>query len=330
MNTDSASDAIADMLNDGEVEEVLEGEETTAEAETETDENEEEVEEPEIEQEEETEEQSIESVSELAEALGMSVEDVLTNLKHEFNAGGESQTVTLQELQTGYQKGVDYTNKTEALAAEKRQFEAATQQANAAFEQQAREGAALLNHLEQQIVGEMNSAEMERLQITDKTEWVAKRMEYQQRLDSFQQLRQGAANAYNQHTQQVTEQQQQAHIQYVAEQREALVSAIPDWNESLQGEITSYLGNQGITQEELGQISNHVHLKLAHKAMLYDKMVKEAKTVTKKVRKLPKVTNPTKARTGKQLGADGVRSLKGKLRGSGKLNDAAAVIENMM
>lgn len=321
-------------------------EETTEEVETEVEETEEsetedldESEESEVEDQEaddaepeegsEETEDPIETLDDVAEAMGVPLEDLQQSLTHTFKAAGEEVTVTLSELVKGYQKDADYRRQTSELSEQRKAFDAERQEYQQSFQQQAMQQAAVLNGVEQMLMSEMNSDEMAQLRQSNESAWVAKRLEFQDRAQKLTQIRQEAANQYAQQMQQFQEQQQKELQEYRAKEMEALQSKLT-LDDATRKAITNTAVDLGLSKEEVMQITDHRLIVGLHELHQLREQAKNAETVTKKVRKLPKLQKPGKVRSAKQQRSDRELAMRNKLRASGKVEDAAAILAMRM
>lgn len=332
-----AADQLAGLL-DGmpeEAEETVEeteAEETTDEVEEDTeevDESEESKVEDEEAEPEESEEETFETVADLAEALELDEDEFSQSIKTKVKVGGEEREVTLAELKAGYQMESDYRRKTAELSEQRKAFETERDEYQQSFKQQAMQQAAVLNGVEQMLMSEMNSDEMAKLRQENESAWVAKRLEFQDRYQKLNQLRQEAANHYNQQMQQFQEQQQQELQEYRAKEMEALQSKLT-LDDSARKAITDAAIDIGLSKEEVMQITDHRLIVGLHELAKLREQAKSAETVTKKVRKLPKLQKPGKARSSKQQRSDRELAMRNKLRASGKVEDAAAILAMRM
>ena len=86
--------------------------------------------------------------------------------------------------------------------------------------------------------------------------------------------------------------------QYLASQEQLLMEQLPEWKDAGKAsaekdQIRVYLRNTGLNEDQIDNISDHRAILLARKAMLFDKLLKEAPEATKRVEKLPpKVMRP--------------------------------------
>jgi hypothetical protein len=340
MNTSEAESAIEGLLSDDveteaevEVEPVEETGQVEESEEAKVTEESEEAEEQETTEEvsEEQEQDSIETLADLAEALELPLEEVMANLKTTVKVNGEELPVTLKEAFDGYQKDADYRNKTGELATQKREFEQASQQARQQLEEQLLQFGHFIQNAEQMFVPALDQAQMEQLKQTDPQRYLIAKHEHDERVGQVQQLKELAASEYAKNQQALQEQQSTASAEYVEKAREELLTRIPEWNGELKTSVDNYLMGEsyGYSAEELSHVVDPRLVEMAHKAMLYDKSKTEAKVVTKKVKTLPKIQ--PKAPQGKvSPKSDAISKAKARLKKSGSIDDAAALLEQLL
>jgi hypothetical protein len=279
------------------------------------------------------EDTGIHTVAEMAEALEMSVEDFLGAVEHTFTAAGEETTVTLSDVLKGYQKDADYRRGTSELANLKREHE---QQHTAQMEQftvQNQQLAAQMGAMEQIIVQQLESPAMQKLRQSDPGEWTARREELGQQIRFIQQARQQAADQYNQ--------TQANHLSGLRERSmQALKEAVPEFGSQHGDTARAVLGSLGFADSEVSKIFDH---RVVMGALELDTLRKEnaklkadkesAIAAARKVKKnVPRVTKPGKQAHGKGRGVsrDNLARLQGNLRKSGRTEDAAKVIEQLI
>ena len=345
---DIAAQRIEALLNPPDEEVIEEAQvEAVDEAETEDEELEsteegeaEEVEEPDEEEEapeealEEEESAPLESLSDFAEALELPMEELLTTVKAKIKVDGEESEVTLDTLIRDHQKGKHYSNKANELADAKREFDSVVSQRMQDFEASHAQNAFVLNTLKSNIANSMQTAEMQQMRREDPATWNANYVGYQDQLRALEQLEQTAAQQYEQIRQSVTEQNTQRLRENLAQEEEMLAEMIPSWisdKEGTQKEIVQFLTDEyKFTPEMLDQVADHRLVLMAYEAMQYrSQKAKAAKTV-EKVKKAPKSLKPSKPRTRRSIQADNVRKLRGRLKKSGSVRDAASLIESTL
>ena len=300
----------------------VENEEVATEAVEETDEEalEEEVEE----ESEEDEPEATEDEDESEEEDEVEVEERKT---YRVKSGGEEKDVTLEELVSGYQKGDDYTKKSQTLAEQRKVVEAeakAIQEAQSIREQYAQR----LNQVQQILTeGKEDMADLEQLKENDPIQYaikVAEQTEQNKKIQLVQQEQARLAQESNQYRA-----QQQAQI--VANESKVLTEKVKEFSdpkkaEQIKSDIRSFGKSVGFTDDELAQVYDHRHVIILQKAMEYDKLQKANPSVTKKLSKAPKMSR----KGNKVAKTDVYTKQKKRLKSSGKLTDAVDVFKNFI
>lgn len=338
LSISSAADALEDVasqiLGDMDEEEAQEGVEPEAEGEEDAPEVEEEGAESEVESEAAPEGEElapIESLADVAEALGQPLDAVLDTLKATVKADGEESVVTLRELISGYQKDADYRHKTSQLAEERRGFEGTKQQELTNLQNQHLVLGKIVKDLESMVFADVNTAELERLRFENPAEYVIRRQDIADRQQRFQNIMQQGANGWAQTQQELTQTQQKQMGDMLAREREALSQRIPNWSDTDRENLAKYLGGSyGYSNDEIGQLIDHRAVDIARKAMLYDQQQTKATELTQKVRKLPKLQKAAKAAGPVNVQKTAVRQAKQRFRSTGSVKDAARVIESLI
>ena len=300
----------------------VENEEVATEAVEETDEEalEEEVE-------EESEEDAPETTEEEDEDSEEDEVEVEERKTYRVKAGGEEKDVTLEELVSGYQKGDDYTKKSQTLAEQRKVVEAeakAIQEAQSIREQYAQR----LNQVQQILTeGKEDMADLEQLKENDPIQYaikVAEQTEQNKKIQLVQQEQARLAQESNQYRA-----QQQAQI--VANESKLLTEKVKEFSdpkkaEQIKNDIRSFGKSVGFTDNELAQVYDHRHVLILQKAMEYDKLQKANPSVTKKLSKAPKMSR----KGNKVANTDVYTKQKKRLKSSGSLDDATSVFTNFI
>lgn len=276
------------------------------------------------------EEEAEEQPQELQESEQPEVEEVEEPVEIEeplypVNISGKHESVTLDELKNGYQRGRDYTQKTQELSKSRKEFEA-ERQAVLQKEQQYQAALQQFDQILAQQKSEYETIDWNQLAAEDPTLFVLKQKEYQD-------LQMREMQSKQEQERILTEQQkeiQRRHQDMVRDESEKLVSAFPDFldagkRDSLRQKWTDYALSQGYGKEEFDAVVDHRAFVILDKAMKYDK-IQQATTKKAKVNKVPKTARPgtkqsdTRATTGKFK-----KNIK-TLRQTGKVDDAARVL----
>jgi hypothetical protein len=337
LSVSSAASALEDIA--GQILDEIDEEE---DGEAEPDDEGESKEKPEDEDEAESEEESeakpddeelapIESLADIAQALDQPLETVLDNLKATIKVNGEESTVTLRELTQGYQRDADYRHKTSQLAEERRGFESERQQKLTEVQNQHLILGKVVQQLEQLVFADVNTAELERLRHENPAEYVLRRQDIADRQRRYQEIMQQGANGWAQTQQELTQAQQKQLSDLVTKEREALSQRIPNWSDADRENVAKYLnGSYGYSNEEIGQLIDHRAVDIARKAMLYDQQQVKAKEVTQKVKQLPKLIKPAKATGPVNVQKTAIKQARQRFKSTGKVKDAARLIENLL
>jgi hypothetical protein len=238
-------------------------------------------------------------------------------------------------LAKGYQKDADYRRSTAQLAEFRRASETELQARHQSYEAQQHVAAQQLNLAEQMLTVELNSPKLAALRESAPDEWTAQRTEIGERLGYLQQTRQQAAAEY--------EQFRVNNLgQLRAREMQTLTEAIPDFGADHSALAKEVISSLGYTDEEVVQIFDSRLVRgalelgaLRKRVADYEAREVKAADTAKRVKKsIPKLVRPGKhvspGAKGKRLQRDNVKRLQTRLRKSGRVEDAAAVIETMM
>jgi len=309
--------------------------EDDSEDESKEDESEDDSEESTDEAEEAEEETSYSSVTELAEALDMTPEDFLAQIKIPVKVDGKEQMVSLSEARDGFQMQSAFTKKSMELAEQRKAFEAERSAKVQEWDQAIKQSQALTQAMESTLVADYQKVNWDDLRLTDPAEYAAKRQEFAERVQSIEWMKQQAGQVSAQQ-QEVQTQEQQAQLQtHLAREADALQSAIPEWTspdkaKAEKAQLRDYLLSSGYNEQEIAQLYDHRAVVALRKAMLYDQGRKETDVAKKKVATLPKLVkkgakpNPKedqRRKSSKKFDA---------LKKSGKVDEAAALFYDLL
>ena len=319
-----ATEVFTDMLDAEESNDKpeVENEEVATEAVEETDE---EALEDEVDEEsEEDEPEDAEEEDEDSEEDEVEVEERKT---FRVKANGEEKDVTLDELVSGYQKGEDYTKKSQTLAEQRKVVEAeakAIQEAQSIREQYAQR----LNQVQQILTdGKEDMADLEQLKENDPIQYAIKVAEQTEQNKKIQLVQQEQARLAQESNQYMANQQ----AQFVANQSKMLTEKVKEFSdpkkaEQIKSDIRSFGKSVGFSDQELAQVYDHRHVIILQKAMEYDKLQKANPSVTKKLSKAPKM-----AKKGNKVAkTDVYTKQKKRLKSSGSIEDATSVFTNFI
>jgi hypothetical protein len=245
---------------------------------------------------------------------------------------GEEVEVTLAELRNGYSRTSDYTRKAQALAEERKAFQGEAE----TIRQERAQYAELLPLLQQQLM-QQASAEPDWDTLYNEDPIEAARLERQWRKSREEQsYRFQAIQAEQQRLAQEAASDQVKAIQaFVEAERAKLPDVIPEWkNQETMvreaKELRDWAISQGLTEQEVESLRQANHVALIRKAMLYDKgrtKVQQAKNAPKKA---SKVIRPGSNGTQVNVRSSDVKSASQRLVRSGRITDAAALLDKLI
>ena len=272
---------------------------------------------------EEVDEESDEDELDDTEEDDVEVEERKT---YRVKAGGEERDVTLKELVSGYQKGDDYTKKSQTLAEARKKVEAHAHEVQQAM-QVKEEYAQRLAQVEQFLMSDNEPVNLDELKENDPIQYAIKVAEQTETNKKINLLRQERAKVQQQQ-QAYQSQQQHAVVQNEAKMLSEKVKEFSDPKkaEQIKNDIRSFGKSVGFSDSELSQVYDHRHVLILQKAMEYDKLQQSKAGVNKKMSNAPRM-----AKKGKRVvNADVYAKQKKRLRSSGSLDDATSVFKNFI
>lgn len=245
-------------------------------------------------------------------------------------AAGEEKEVTFDELVDGYQKGLDYTKKSQSVAEQRKAVEAeriAIEQAK-----QARDAYSQRLTLIEEFLSKQNDGEdLNALKEVDPIGYavkVAERTEREKQLAMVQAEQQRMA-------QQRFAEQQAVLQQHIQQEARRLAEVIPEYGDEKRGNevrqtIRSFAKEVGFTDQELSQAYDSRQVQVLWMAAQYAKLQKQKPELTKKMQSAPKMLSPGVAANQKNAADESTKKAHSQLRKSGKVSDAAALFERML
>ena len=285
-----------------------------------------------VEETEAEEEATDEAPDDQAEEAEQSEEDeVPAILKLKVN--GEEVEKPLDEVVALAQQGLDYTQKTQQVAEQRKELEAYAEQIKAqeqAFQEQMQlnnvliEDVAKITALDQQL-NQYANVNWQQLSDSDFVEAQKLFFTYNQ----LQTERSNLVSQFEAKKQEVVQKQTQLMAEKIAKGKEILAKEIPNWSPETNQALLSTGKDYGFTDAELNAIVDPRHVKVLHDAMQWRKLQQKDSIVKKKVSSAKPVVKPG-AKDTKAEANSNVRQLRESLRKTGKSDMAAKLIENML
>lgn len=244
---------------------------------------------------------------------------------------GKTVELTKEQVAEAYKNGLrqaDYTQKTQAIAEQRKAAEAETAKARAERQELAQN---LTRHqaLLEGALQEQQKIDWQALLESDPVEYLKQQHLAQARQAALQQTVQQKAAL----DAQAQAEQQEAFKSHIESQREELLAKIPEWKDEAKrnagvAEVKSYLQKQGLSDAEIHGVTDHRAIIMTRKAMLYDQMIAKASVAAKKVAAAPQRVE--RAAGGESNALDKRTAAFQRLSKSGSVEDAGRLFSNLL
>jgi len=247
--------------------------------------------------------------------------------KFKLKVGDEELEVTEDDLKGGYLRNKDYTQKTQKLAAERKEFE---EKELAAVRQERQLYAEYLKKLEE--VTQPQKVDWDKLRNEVPPDVFAAAYADHDRATKQAE----AVKAERQRVEAVqAEDVRKEFAKYVDAENEKVIDAKPEWKDPekrLAGfrELIEYAREQGIPDNEIRSLTDHRAILLLDKAMQFDKQAKAKPEIRNKIDKVLVDATPGTTRTPSKTKGTKLERAKGRLARSGSVDDAAAAIAHLL
>ena len=275
-------------------------------------------------------EEATEEPDEEVEEEEQSQDEVPAILKLKVN--GEDVEKPLDEVVALAQQGLDYTQKTQQVAEQRKELEAYAESIKAqeqAFQEQMQlnnvliEDVAKITSLDQQL---NQYANVNWNQLSDNDFVEAQKLFFT--YNQLQQERSQLVSQFEAKKQQVVQKQSQLMAEKIAKGKEVLAKEIPNWSPETNQALLSTGKDYGFSDAELNSIVDPRHVKVLHDAMQWRKLQQNS-VVKKKVSNAKPVVKPGSKDTKAEANSNH-RQLRESLRKTGKSDAAQKLIENML
>ena len=275
-------------------------------------------------------EEATEEPDEEVEEEEQSQDEVPAILKLKVN--GEDVEKPLDEVVALAQQGLDYTQKTQQVAEQRKELEAYAQQIQ--MQEQAFQEQMQLNNVLIEDVAKITSLDQQLNQYAN-VNWQQLSdndfVEAQKLFFSYNQLqteRSALVSQFEAKKQQVVQKQSQLMAEKIAKGKEVLAKEIPNWSPETNQALLSTGKDYGFSDAELNSIVDPRHVKVLHDAMQWRKLQQNS-VVKKKVSNAKPVVKPGSKDTKAEANSNH-RNLRESLRKTGKSDAAQKLIENML
>ena len=291
-------------------------------------------------------ETEIESLDQLAEHLGVDIGDLYAIKFGATDANGNRVDMSLGELKDVYQKA-EKVSKAEAEIAEIRQQIQQQQQAQMEAMQRAeQERSLLLDSIEQKYLADFAQVDWRALEAQDPGRAALARQHFEARRNELIQMRNQAAAEYSARERQFYAELVQKEAERVQRESKILEEKWPEWRDSakraeIDRKLSGFLLAEGYSEDQIygrrlpdgsrvGGL-NASDILLARDAMAWRELQGKSEVAKKRVVRLGKkvLTSGPRQSTSQQAQAS-EQSMRARLKKSGKLEDAAALISNRL
>jgi len=250
-----------------------------------------------------------------------------------LRVNGEEIEKPLEEVISLAQQGMDYTQKTQKVAEERKQLEEYAQTIKVQeqnFNQYVQTQNALIQDLARITAIDDQIAQYQQLNwdsISDNDPVEAQKLFF--KFNQLKTQREQMGNGLAQKEVQLAQEQQARLGKTIEENVKILQRDIPEWNATLYGNLMKHIvDNYGITQQEATTIADARTWKVVHKAYLYDQLQANP-TFKQKISEAKPIVKPG-AKDTKQQATSQSRAMRDQLRNTGNGDIAAKLIERML
>lgn len=261
------------------------------------------------------------NVEDYLQKAGIERESFLT-LPIRVKVDGKDLDVPLSDVVKNYGLEKHFQAKSVAFAEQQRAWEATQAQARAALEQQLTQAQALGNLAHQQLLGQYQSIDWNKLRADDPAQWAVLNTEFNQRAGAIQQH----LAAVEAQRQQMAQAQQLQTLQALPAERSRMLDARPEWRDeakfqAARGEMRSYAQKLGFTDAELAGVFDHRYVLALHDAARYAALQAASPEAVKRVRAAPQVAAPG-ARTQRDPNVTALQQARERLRKNPRSQEA--------
>ena len=259
-----------------------------------------------------------------------SEDEVPAILKLKVN--GEEVEKPIDEVVALAQQGLDYTQKTQQVAEQRKELEDYAQSIKAqeeVFRQEVELQNVLINEVAQITALDQKLAAYQNVnwqQLSDNDFVEAQKLFFT--YNQLQQDRNQLVSQFEAKKQEVVTKQSQLMAEKIAKGKEVLAKEIPNWSPETNQALLSTGKDYGFSDAELNAIVDPRHVKVLHDAMQWRKLQQNS-SVKNKISNAKPVVKPG-AKDSKAEANSNHRNLRESLRRTGKSDAAQKLIENML
>jgi hypothetical protein len=257
-----------------------------------------------------------------AKELGIGPDELAGHLKVPIKVDGKIQHVTLADAMKGHQLDADYTQKTQALAEQRKQMQAQQAEATERWQQSVLELRQAIDSLQGEADAGLSAEQLSRLMDEDPQEYLrtmARQQAQKERLEKAKRL-------HDETLAQERQQMSQRMAAFRTEQQRLLSEKMPEVGDpdkltKLETEWSTYLRSRDFSDEEVGAFFggpfDHRQVLIIRDAARYRALETGKKTLPKKLQGMGRIAKPGAARE-RSTERDKIDASKQRLRRLGK------------
>ena len=255
-------------------------------------------------------------------------EDQPETQRYYIKVDGQEQEVTLDELRNGYQRQADYTRKSQALAEQRKAYEANLQAIQSEREQYS-QALQMMVAQQKNELSQYENIDWKTLKEDDPMEYMEKRLEFQEARDKIARVQQEQQRVAAEQQQRVQQQLSEIMQAEFTKLKEAL-PAYADPSSNLKNELRDYGLSLGFSQQDLDSISDHRVVLVLHKAMLQDRAAQGTVRKAKSSKPVPKVVKSGTPESKTQRSKKATQQRRERLARTGSTRDATSVFLDLI
>lgn len=277
------------------------------------------------------------TVDELADLVGMDVEDLLSRVSIDTLVDGELGSITLADLKKGHQLESSFTRKNQAFVTRVKNWEAEVEAQRTQIADHFAQATTVLNHAQQALYQDFQNVNWADLEANNPAEWSKKRQQFGERQQRLNTIMQQTTQQLEVARQKQLEQEEEARENRYAESHELLMAAVPIWKKDEKRrmkegtQIAEYLVKEmGFTPDEIENMADHRIILLGRAALGLAGPSKQKLRATQKkvdqVKTLVKGGQGNRRNQGQNAFTKQAQDAKARLKQSGATHDAAAAL----
>lgn len=272
---------------------------------------------------------ALETFGELVEHFELDP-DWARQLKVSVKVNGSTSQVPLADAIQSYEIGQATKERLEEAKQHARTAREEWSQKSQQLDSQIASAGSLIGAAEK-VLDQESAIDWNKLREDDPAEFSAKKAEIAERRQALDNLKRQAAETFTQNQQAKQQEHQNLLQERLQQEAQSLLEKMPEWQDADRAkrektELSEYLTSQGFSPQEVANAVDHRAIVIARKAMLFDRQNATGTVARKKLAKVPKTLKPGTPKPQDQRDREQIAKAKSRLRQTGSLDDALAVI----